>query len=244
MTALWINNPGFDTDHRHRGGMLTKTPPLTGLQIPATVTTLTHSKQKTLNAGTSQAPFTRYNLLTNKLSNRFDNWLNVCIHDTTGCQTGLTISCIVYNVHVYKHSAGCQTSNRFDSRLAVSCIQPVVNRLYNPVWQPVERTVVVCLTRWTRLSNLFYNRFDNRLYRVNKHPTGCQTGYTGCIQPVVKPVVQPAWQLVVSCKRGIRANPAAFVHAWYWRADGDWRVGLWMTKLSFKFVIACNKLTT
>jgi len=31
MTALWINNPGFDTDHRHRGGMLTKTPPPTEL---------------------------------------------------------------------------------------------------------------------------------------------------------------------------------------------------------------------
>ena len=45
MTALWINNPGFDTDHRyrHRGGMLTKTPPPTELQIPATVTTLTES---------------------------------------------------------------------------------------------------------------------------------------------------------------------------------------------------------
>jgi len=41
MTALWINNPGFDTDHRHRGGMLTKTLPPTELQIPATVTTLT-----------------------------------------------------------------------------------------------------------------------------------------------------------------------------------------------------------
>jgi len=42
MTALWINNPGFDTDHRHRhrGGMLAKTPPPTELQIPATVTTL------------------------------------------------------------------------------------------------------------------------------------------------------------------------------------------------------------
>ena len=26
-----------------------------------------------------------------------------------------------------------------------------------------------------------HNRFDNRLYRVNKHPTGCQTGFTtGC----------------------------------------------------------------
>jgi len=48
MTALWINNPGFDTDHhhrhRHRGGMLTKTPPPTEFQIPATVTTLLHTK--------------------------------------------------------------------------------------------------------------------------------------------------------------------------------------------------------
>ena len=25
--------------------------------------------------------------------NRFDNRLNVCIHDTTGCQTGMTTGC-------------------------------------------------------------------------------------------------------------------------------------------------------
>jgi len=31
-------------------------------------------------------------------------------------------------------------------------------------------------TRYSRLSNRLYNRFDNWLYRVNKHPTGCQTG--------------------------------------------------------------------
>ena len=31
-------------------------------------------------------------------------------------------------------------------------------------------------TRYNRLSNRLYNQFDNRLYRVNKHPTGCQTG--------------------------------------------------------------------
>ena len=30
-------------------------------------------------------------------------------------------------------------------------------------------------TRYNRLSNRLYKRFDNRLYRVNKHPTGCQT---------------------------------------------------------------------
>jgi len=32
-------------------------------------------------------------------------------------------------------------------------------------------------TRHNRLSNRLYNRFDNRLYRVNKHPSSCQTGY-------------------------------------------------------------------
>ena len=40
LTALRINNPTFDTDHRHRDGMLTKTPPTTELQIPASVTIL------------------------------------------------------------------------------------------------------------------------------------------------------------------------------------------------------------
>jgi len=35
----------------------------------------------------SKAPFTRYNLLSNRLSNGFDNRVNVCMNDTTGCQT-------------------------------------------------------------------------------------------------------------------------------------------------------------
>jgi len=33
------------------------------------------------------------------------------------------------------------------------------------------------------VDNRLYNRFDNRLYSVNKHPTGL-------IQPVVKPVIK------------------------------------------------------
>jgi len=71
--------------------------------------------------------------------------------------------------------------------------------------QPVVKPVVV-------------KPVDNRLYRVYKHSTSCQTRLTtrlttgvSCIQPViksvvkpvVKPVVQPVWQPVVSCKRGI-----------------------------------------
>jgi len=103
-----------------------------------------------------KAPFTRYNLL----SNRFDNQLNVCIHDTTGRQTSLTTGCIVYtNIQpVVKrqtrlttglttgltngcivYTAGCQTgcTTRFDNRLDV-CLHDTAD----------------C-------------QFDNRLYRVN-----------------------------------------------------------------------------
>jgi len=36
-----------------------------------------------------------FNRLSIQLSNGFDNRLNVCIHDTTGCETGLTTGCIV-----------------------------------------------------------------------------------------------------------------------------------------------------
>jgi len=43
-----------------------------------------------------------------------------------------------------------------------------------------------------------YNWFDNRLYRVNKHPTGCQTVLTTGLTTVLKeqllfvqPVVKP-----------------------------------------------------
>ena len=60
----------------------------------------------------------------------------------------------------------------------------------------VERTVAVRST-WlsNRLSTPFGNRMDNRL------DVCLQFFYT--IQSVVKPVVQPFWQPVVSCKRGI-----------------------------------------
>jgi len=60
----------------------------------------------------------------------------------------------------------------------VYTIQPVVKRVIKPVGQPGK-----CLyTRYNRLSNWF----DNRLYRVHKHSTGCQTHLTtsltnGCI---------------------------------------------------------------
>jgi len=71
-------------------------------------------------------------------------------------------------------------------------------------------------TPFTRYNGLS-NRFDNRLYRVNKHPTGYQTGFynrfdnrvkwTATVrstilneQPLfIELVVKPVWQPVVSC---------------------------------------------
>jgi len=46
--------------------------------------------------------------------------------------------------------------------------------------------IASCKQTSNRLSNRLLNRFDNRLYRVYKHPTGCQTDLTtgltrGCI---------------------------------------------------------------
>jgi len=84
---------------------------------------------------------------------RFDKRLNVCIHHTTGRQTDNRCENRLYRV--YKHSTGCG----FDNRL-----YHVYSRLYNPVWQPVERTVT---DGSTRLSYQLSNRIDNRLYRVN-----------------------------------------------------------------------------
>ena len=40
-------------------------------------------------------------------------------------------------------------------------------------------------TRYNRLSTQLYSRFDNRLYRVNKHQTGCQTGMTTSLTNVL-----------------------------------------------------------
>jgi len=102
------------------------------------------------------------------------------LHDTTCCQTDLTTGCIVY-----------------------TNIQPVVKPVRQPVWQPAVSCIqpVVVAVRSTRLSN----RFDNRLYHLNKHPTGCQSRwmFVYMTQSVVKLVAQPDWQPVVACKWGI-----------------------------------------
>ena len=50
----------------------------------------------------------------------------------------------------------------------------------------------------SRLSNRLYNRFDNQLYRVNRHPTSCQTGLTTVLneQPLF---VQPRVEMNSGC---------------------------------------------
>ena len=104
--------------------------------------------------------YTRYN----RLSNQFDNQLYRVYKHSTGCQTRLTTilttGCIVY-------TAGCQTG----------CTAWFDNRL-NEQWLFVQHGCQTgCTTR-------FNNRSDNRLYHVNKHPTGCQTGMTTGCTPV------------------------------------------------------------
>jgi len=102
-----------------------------------------------------EAPFTWYNLLSN-------NQLNVCIHDTTGCQTSLTTSCIVYTNIRPVVKPVWQPS----WQPAVSCIQPVVK----PVVQPG------LTTGWTNSGCSF-----NTVVKPVVQP-GSTTGLTtGCI---------------------------------------------------------------
>ena len=80
------------------------------------------------------SPFTRYNLLSIRLSNRCDNRLRRVYKHSSGCQTrlttGLTTGCIVY-------TAGCQTgcTTRFDNRLNEQWL--FVQLVVKPAVQPV-----------------------------------------------------------------------------------------------------------
>jgi len=78
--------------------------------------------------------YTRYSRLSNRLLNGFDNRLNVCIHDTTGCQSGLT--------------TGLTTGLTIG--LTTGCI--VYTNIYTvvkPVWQPIWQQVVSCKRGFT-----------------------------------------------------------------------------------------------
>ena len=67
-------------------------------------------------------------------------------------------------------------------------VGPYFQRInFGPLWPlPLALIVWGCgvcntpFTRYSRLSSRLYNRFDNRLYRINIHPSGCQTGCQTC----------------------------------------------------------------
>jgi len=116
--------------------------------------------------------------VVNRLSNRFDNRLYRVYKHSTGCQTrltttGLTNGCIVY-------TAGCQTG-------CTTGLTTVLNEQ------------CVCSTRLNDQCLFVQDGCQTRL--TTGFTTGWMFVYT--IQPVVKPVVQPDWQPVVSCKRSI-----------------------------------------
>jgi len=111
------------------------------------------------------------------------------LHDTTCCQTG------------------CQTGLTA-GWMFVYTIQPVAKPVVKPVWQPVVSSIQTFNRLSNQFDNRFDNRlyrvysqlstgcivytagcqtgcqggcttrFDNRLHRVNKHPTGCHTSLT------------------------------------------------------------------
>ena len=77
-----------------------------------------------------------------------------------------------------------------------SCLSPIytIQLVVKPVWQPIK-----CLYTWyNRLSNQLSDRFDNRLYCVYKHPTGCTTQFDNRLneQWLFVQHVKPAWQPV------------------------------------------------
>ena len=127
------------------------------------------------------------------------------LHDTTCCQPVVklvwqpVVSCIqTFNWLSYPFDY------RFDNRL-YRVYSRLSNRLYNPVWQSVKRTVAV---RSTRLSNrvcqtslrtvlneqpLFVQPVVNRLNVCIHDTTGCHTRLTTGWQPVVSCIQTFNW---------------------------------------------------
>ena len=138
----------------------------------------------------TKAPFTWYNLFSNRLSNQFDNRLNVGIHNTTGCQTscqtGVRTSCIVYT--------NIQPVVKPVWQPAVSCIQPVVKSVVQPG----------LTTGWTN-SGCSFKTVVKSVVRP-----GCTTSLTNVLNEqsvrstqLSNRLYNAVWQLVVSCKWGI-----------------------------------------
>jgi len=70
-----------------------------------------------------------------------DNRVNVCIHDTTGCQTGLTTGCIVYTaLNRGRHLCSAGRPSRWPLAHILVCKQLTEyhdHKFVKPDWQPV-----------------------------------------------------------------------------------------------------------
>jgi len=140
----------------------------------------------------TKAPFTRYNRLSNPFDNRF--WQPVW-QTAVSCIHYIRLSNRLHNPVwqpvegqwlFVQHGCqtGCQTGlyNRFDNRVerTVCSFNTVVkpclsNRLYNPVWQPVERTLLL-VQHGLVVKSVVKPGCTTGL------TTGCTTGLTtGCI---------------------------------------------------------------
>ena len=85
--------------------------------------------------------------------------------------------CIIMLYTIVSTVAACWVSVFICTLAAVTleCRNVFQSPIYmiQPVVKPDSQPVKCLYTRYNRLSN----RFDNRLYRVNKHPTGLTTGW-------------------------------------------------------------------
>jgi len=85
--------------------------------------------------------------------------------------------------HTWWNTSNCNTVNDV-CRLQLACLLPIVLKLR------ISCEAALLIPRLHDTTGCSTTGLANRLYRVNKHPTGCQTGLdvwlhdTGCIQPV------------------------------------------------------------
>jgi len=90
--------------------------------------------------------------------------------------------------------------------IAIDYLQTLYSRRYNTLANIVQVSVIHSATVCSTGLSI---RFDNQLYtrysRLSTLTTGWMFVYT------IQPVVNPVWQQVVSCKRGLRDNRRTFV---------------------------------
>ena len=81
--------------------------------------------------------------------------------------------CRAYRASLGSSSSTCNLPRTTDSSLSTICCRRCCLAVCRRLCQKWQRTCASPFTRYSLLSNRLYNR----LYRVNKHPTGCQTGF-------------------------------------------------------------------